>query len=84
LKDRRGLAVYGNGGWAWHFWAVRAGWCHFGIYGICRDRARTRNAEGRVAEMCRVCGIAEAMTSDVIYQMWSLTRGCDALLLYSN
>jgi len=44
---RRGLrtgwkpAVYGNGGWAGHFWAVRAGGHHFGTDGICRSMAPT-------------------------------------------
>jgi len=77
-------AVYGNGGCAGHFWAVRAGGCHFGTYGICRSRVHARNAEGYVAVMCRVYGIAEAMTSSVIYQMWSLIRRSDVSLLYSN
>ena len=57
---------------------------HLGIYGIGDNRAHTRNAEGHVAEKCRVCGNIEAMTSGVIYHMWSLTRRSDVSLMYSN
>ena len=63
---------------------MRAGGGHFGIYGICGNKVHTRNAESHVAERCRVYGNVEAMTSGVIYHIWSLTRRSDVSLMYSN